>query len=66
MFLYSESCIDLLFTIHISTDKLADECIEESTQFRWICLFILDSTQEIYIPNDSQESSLQTYTHILV
>ena len=29
-----------------------------------ICLFTLDSTQEIYIPSDSQESSLQIYTHI--
>ena len=35
----------------------------KSTQFRWICLFTLDSTQEIYIPSDSQESSLQTNTH---
>ena len=27
-------------------------------------LFTLDSTHEIYIPSDSQESSLQTYTHL--
>ena len=33
-------------------------------QFRRICLFTLDSTQEIYIPGDSQETSLQTYTLI--
>ena len=26
-------------------------------------VFTLDSTQEIYIPNDNQEISLQTYTH---
>ena len=37
---------------------------EKSTQFGQICLFTLDSTQEIYIPSDSQETSLQTYTHI--
>ena len=35
-----------------------------STQFRWICLFPLDSTQEIHVPSDSQETSLQTYTCI--
>ena len=34
-------------------------------QFRRICSFILHSTQEIYIPSDSQETSLQTYTHII-
>ena len=36
----------------------------KSKQFRRICLFTLDSTQEIYIPSDNQESSLETYTHI--
>ena len=34
-------------------------------QFRRICLFTLDSMQEIYIPSDSQETSLQLYTYIL-
>ena len=28
------------------------------------CLFTLDSTQEIFFPNDSQEISLQMYTDI--
>ena len=28
-------------------------------------LFALDSTQEIDAPSESQESSLQTYSHIL-
>ena len=37
----------------------------KSTEFRWICLFTLDFTQEIYIPSDSQDTSLQTFTHIL-
>ena len=36
----------------------------KSTQFRQICLFTLDSTQEIYVSSDSQESSLQTNTLI--
>ena len=36
----------------------------KSTQFRQISLFRLDPTQEIYIPNDSQETNLQTYTRI--
>ena len=34
-------------------------------QFRRISLFTLDSTPEIYLPSDSQESSLQMYTLIL-
>ena len=38
----------------------------KSMQFRLICLFTLHSTQEIYIPSDSQEISLQTCTNILV
>ena len=29
-----------------------------------ICLFTLDSTPEIYIPSNSQETGLQTYSHI--
>ena len=29
-----------------------------------ICFFTLDSTQEIYIPSNSQETGLQTYSHI--
>ena len=33
-------------------------------QFRRVCLFTLDSTQEIYVPTDSQETNLQIYTHI--
>ena len=33
-------------------------------QFRRICLFMLDSIQEIYITSDNQETSLQTYTDI--
>ena len=37
---------------------------KKSTQFRRICLFTLDSTQEIYIPSDGQESSHQTHRHI--
>ena len=36
----------------------------KSRQFRQIYLFTLDSTQEIYIPSESQETSLQTYTHV--
>ena len=35
----------------------------KSTQSRRIYLFTLDYTQEIYILSDSQETSLQTYTH---
>ena len=35
----------------------------KSTQFRRICLFTLDSTQEIYIPSNSQKASLQR-THV--
>ena len=38
---------------------------KKSTQFRWIFLFTLDSTQEIYIPSDSYETSLPMYTHVL-
>ena len=30
---------------------------------RLICLFTINSTQEKYIPNNFQESSLQAYTH---
>ena len=45
--------ISLLFTVE-----------EERAQFRRICLFTLDSTQEVYIPSDSQESSLQIYRQI--
>ena len=37
----------------------------KNTQFRLICLCTLDSTQEIYIPSNSQETSLQTYKHIV-
>ena len=33
-------------------------------QFRRICLFALDSTQEIDAPSESQEISFQMYTHI--
>ena len=36
----------------------------KSTLFRQICLFILDSTQEIYISSNSKETSLQMYTTI--
>ena len=36
----------------------------KSTQFRRICLFTLDSTQEKKYITDSQESSLQIYTQI--
>ena len=36
----------------------------KSMQFRQICLFTSDSTQEIYISNDNQWTSLQTYTPI--
>ena len=38
--------------------------VGKSTQFRQISLFILDSTQEIYISSNSQETSLQMYTPI--
>ena len=37
--------------------------LRKSTQFRQICLFTLDSTQK-NIPSNSQETSLQTHTHI--
>ena len=33
-------------------------------QFRRICLFVLDSIQEIYIPSNNQETSLQKYVRI--
>ena len=33
-------------------------------QLRRICLFKLDSTQEIYIPSNGQETSLQPFTHV--
>ena len=36
----------------------------KSTQFRRICLFKLDPTQEIYIPSNSQGTNLQIYTHV--
>ena len=29
-----------------------------------MCLFILDSTYEIYIPSDNYEASFQMYTHV--
>ena len=32
--------------------------------FRLICLFTLDYTQEIYIPSNSQETSVQMYAHV--
>ena len=32
-------------------------------QLRRICLFTLDSTQEMYIPSNSQETNLQIHTH---
>ena len=36
----------------------------EDMEFRQICLLTLDSTQEIYIPSNSQEQILQMYTHM--
>ena len=36
-----------------------------SKEFRRICLFILDSTQEIRVPGDSRETN-QIYRHVLI
>ena len=35
----------------------------KNTQFRWICLFTLNSTQKIYIPSDNQEKVSKLHTH---
>ena len=43
----------------INDDKQGEGRARNSDGF--VCL---DSTQEIYIPSDSQETSLQTYTHV--
>ena len=49
-------------------NNMNDSCTitpwRKSTQFRRICLFTLDSAQEIYITSDSQETNLQIYTHV--
>ena len=58
-FLDLSTNVSLLHCTTLSTYMMEEEHTIQTEFF-----ITLDSTQEVYIPSNSQESSLQTYTHV--